>query len=96
MMGSTLSSEGLVSEKSAFGPIGRGNRRPEVDQFVERFGYEPDLHQNRLRLNPNNKLSTGVWVNATNPIKQITLDQVAMFLRQAVTKATLRLVATRC
>src|SRR6266478_6018179 len=30
MMGSTLSVEGLVSEKSAFGPIGRGNRRPEV------------------------------------------------------------------
>src|ERR1700722_5989255 len=36
MMGSALSVEGLVSEKSAFGPIGRGNRRPEVDQFVQR------------------------------------------------------------
>src|ERR1700761_1889204 len=41
MMGSTLSTEGLTSEKSAFGPIGRGNRNPEIDQFVQRFGYEP-------------------------------------------------------
>src|ERR1039457_6344612 len=48
MMGSTLSVEGLVSEKSAFGPIGRGNRRPEVDQFVQRFGYEPDRKSTRL------------------------------------------------
>ena len=39
MMGSTLSIEGITSEKSALGPIGRGNRNPEVDQFVERFGY---------------------------------------------------------
>jgi phosphate transport system substrate-binding protein len=77
MMGSTLSVEGLVSEKSAFGPIGRGNRRPEVDQFVQRFGYEPTYLKIGYDSNPNNKLSTGIWVNATNPIKQITLAQAA-------------------
>jgi len=77
MMGSTLSVEGLVSEKSAFGPIGRGNRRPEVDQFVERFGYEPTYLKIGYDSNPNNKLSTGIWVNATNPIQQITLAQAA-------------------
>ena len=77
MMGSTLSVEGLVSEKSAFGPIGRGNRRPEVDQFVERFGYEPTYIKIGYDSNPNNKLSTGIWVNAANPIKQITLSQAA-------------------
>lgn len=77
MMGSTLSVEGLVSEKSAFGPIGRGNRRPEVDQFVQRFGYEPTYLKIGYDSNPNNKLSTGIWVNASNPIKQITLAQAA-------------------
>lgn len=77
MMGSTLSIEGLVSEKSAFGPIGRGNRRPEVDEFVERFGYEPTYLKIGYDSNPNNKLSTGIWVNASNPIKQITLAQAA-------------------
>ncbi len=77
MMGSTLSVEGLTSEKSAFGPIGRGNRNPEVDQFVERFGYEPTYIKIGYDSNPNNKLSTGVWVNAANPIKQITLEQAA-------------------
>src|SRR5207253_5719853 len=77
MMGSTLSIEGLVSEKSAFGPIGRGNRNPEVDQFVERFGYEPTYLKIGYDSNPNNKLSTGIWVNASNPIKQITLAQAA-------------------
>jgi phosphate transport system substrate-binding protein len=77
MMGSTLSVEGLVSEKSAFGPIGRGNRRPEIDQFVERFGYPPTYIKIGYDSNPNNKLSTGIWVNATNPIKQITLAQAA-------------------
>lgn len=77
MMGSTLSIEGLVSEKSAFGPIGRGNRRPEVDQFVQRFGYPPTYIKIGYDSNPNNKLSTGIWVNATNPIKQITLAQAA-------------------
>jgi phosphate transport system substrate-binding protein len=77
MMGSTLSVEGLVSEKSSFGPIGRGNRRPEVDQFVQRFGYEPTYLKIGYDSNPNNKLSTGIWVNASNPIKQITLAQAA-------------------
>lgn len=77
MMGSTLSVEGLVSEKSAFGPIGRGNRRPEIDQFVERFGYEPTYLKIGYDSNPNNKLSTGIWVNASNPIKSITLAQAA-------------------
>jgi phosphate transport system substrate-binding protein len=77
MMGSTLSVEGLVSEKSAFGPIGRGNRRPEVDEFVQRFGYEPTYLKIGYDSNPNNKLSTGIWVNASNPIKQITLAQAA-------------------
>lgn len=77
MMGSTLSVEGLTSGKSAFGPIGRGNRRPEIDQFVQRFGYEPTYIKIGYDSNPNNKLSTGIWVNAANPIKQITLDQAA-------------------
>jgi phosphate transport system substrate-binding protein len=77
MMGSTLSVEGITSEKSAFGPIGRGNRRPEVDQFVQRFGYEPTYIKIGYDSNPNNKLSTGIWVNADNPITQITLEQAA-------------------
>jgi phosphate transport system substrate-binding protein len=77
MMGSTLSVEGLVSQKSAFGPIGRGNRRPEIDQFVQRFGYEPTYLKIGYDSNPNNKLSTGIWVNASNPIKSITLAQAA-------------------
>jgi len=77
MMGSTLSVEGVTSEKSAFGPIGRGNRRPEVDQFVQRFGYEPTYIKIGYDSNPNNKLSTGIWVNADNPITQITLEQAA-------------------
>ena len=77
MMGSTLSVEGLVSEKSAFGPIGRGNRRPEEDYFIQRFGYAPTYLKIGYDSNPNNKLSTGIWVNATNPIKSITLAQAA-------------------
>jgi phosphate transport system substrate-binding protein len=77
MMGSTLSVEGLVSEKSAFGPIGRGNRRPEEEEFIERFGYPPTYIKIGYDSNPNNKLSTGIWVNAANPIKQITLAQAA-------------------
>jgi len=77
MMGSTLSVEGLVSEKSAYGPIGRGNRVPEEDQFIQRFGYPPTYIKIGYDSNPNNKLSTGIWVNAANPIKQITLAQAA-------------------
>ncbi|ADW67598.1 hypothetical protein AciX9_0526 [Granulicella tundricola MP5ACTX9] len=77
MMGSTLSVEGLVSEKSAFGPIGRGNRRPEEDYFTQRFGYAPTYLKIGYDSNPNNKLSTGIWVNASNPIKSITLAQAA-------------------
>ena len=77
MKGSTLSIEGLVSEKSAFGPIGRANRRVEEDYFSERFGYEVTYFKIGYDHNPNNKLSTGIWVNATNPIKSLTKDQVA-------------------
>ncbi len=77
MMGSTLSVEGLTSQKSAFGPIGRGNRRPEEDQFIQRFGYPPTYIKIGYDSNPNNKLSTGIWVNADNPIQQITLEQAA-------------------
>ena len=77
MKGSTLSLEGLVSQKSAFGPIGRGNRRPEVDEFVQRFGYPPTYVKIGYDSNPHNKLSTGIWVNAANPIRSITLAQAA-------------------
>jgi phosphate transport system substrate-binding protein len=77
MKGSTLSIEGLVSEKSAFGPIGRANRRVEEDYFKERFGYEVTYFKIGYDHNPNNKLSTGIWVNASNPIKSLTKDQVA-------------------
>jgi phosphate transport system substrate-binding protein len=77
MMGSTLAVEGLVSEKSAFGPIGRANRRVEEDYFQERFGYPVTYFKIGYDHNPNNKLSTGIWVHATNPIKSLTKDQVA-------------------
>ncbi|MDB5917603.1 MAG: hypothetical protein JWR40_1837 [Massilia sp.] len=77
MKGSTLSVEGLVSEKSAFGPIGRANRRVEEDYFSERFGYEVTYFKIGYDHNPNNKLSAGIWVNASNPIKSLTKDQVA-------------------
>lgn len=77
MWGSTLSVEGLVSEKSAFGPIGRANRRVEEDYFSERFGYPVTYFKIGYDHNPNNKLSTGIWVHATNPIKSLTKDQVA-------------------
>lgn len=77
MMGSTLSIEGLTSGKSAFGPIGRNNRHAEIDGFVQRFGYPPTYIKIGYDSNPNNKLSTGIWVNAANPIKQITLTQAA-------------------
>lgn len=77
MWGSTLSVEGLVSEKSAFGPIGRSNRRVEEDYFIERFGYPVTYFKIGYDSNPNNKLSTGIWVNASNPIKSLTRDQVA-------------------
>jgi len=77
MMGSTLSIEGLTSGKSAFGPIGRYNRRAEIDGFTQRFGYPPTYIKIGYDSNPNNKLSTGIWVNASNPIKQITLAQAA-------------------
>jgi phosphate transport system substrate-binding protein len=77
MMGSTLSIEGLTSGKSAFGPIGRYNRRAEMDGFKQRFGYDPTYIKIGYDSNPNNKLSTGIWVNAANPIKQITLAQAA-------------------
>jgi len=77
MMGSTLSVEGLTSGKSAFGPIGRYNRHAEADGFQQRFGYPPTYIKIGYDSNPNNKLATGIWVNAANPIKQITLAQAA-------------------
>jgi phosphate transport system substrate-binding protein len=77
MMGSTLSIEGLTSGKSAFGPIGRYNRHAEMDGFTQRYGYPPTYIKIGYDSNPNNKLSTGIWVNAANPIKQITLAQAA-------------------
>ncbi len=76
MWGSTLSVEGLVAGKSAFGPIGRANRQVESDYFRERFGYDVTYFKIGYDHNPNNKLSTGIWVNSTNPIKQLTKDQV--------------------
>lgn len=77
MWGSTLSVEGLVSEKSALGPIGRFNRRVESDGFEERFGYPVTYFQIGYDHNPNNKLSAGIWINAKNPLKSLTKDQVA-------------------
>jgi hypothetical protein len=58
-------------------PQTRGNRRPEEDYFIERFGYAPTYLKIGYDSNPNDKPSTRVWVNATCSINSITMAQAA-------------------
>ncbi len=71
--GSSTAPPALINGTSNFGPMSRAMKSKEVDQFVERFGYEPTHLRTSIDM-------LAVFVHKDNPIAGLTLQQLdAMF-----------------
>jgi phosphate transport system substrate-binding protein len=67
--GSSTAPPALIAGTSQLGPMSRGMRATEVDQFEARHGYKPT----QLRSSYD---SLAVYVNKDNPIEKLTMAQV--------------------
>ena len=68
--GSSTAPPALIEGQAQFGAMSREMKPEEIQKFVEQFGFEPT--QLRVAID-----AIGVFVNKDNPIKSITLDQLA-------------------
>jgi phosphate transport system substrate-binding protein len=77
--GSSTGIGGLTAGVSAFGPMGRGAWPVELEPFRRLYGYAPtDIRIGRDGYSaPSRKNPPAVYVNARNPLKSLTMAQVA-------------------
>ena len=82
MQDSNLAIPGIISGKSAFGPIARDAMKQELDGFTALYGYPPTdilLGYNQTPntdIFPPGKTPPAIWTNATNPLPMLTLAQL--------------------
>ena len=67
--GSSTAPPALINGTSNFGPMSRAMKSKEVDQFVEKFGYEPTHLRTSIDM-------LAVFVHKDNPIAGLTLQQL--------------------
>ncbi|MBI5816340.1 MAG: phosphate ABC transporter substrate-binding protein [Nitrospinae bacterium] len=67
--GSSTAPPALISGTAQLGPMSRGMKETEIDQFEKKFGYKPT--QIRVAVD-----ALAVFVNKDNPIKSMSLEQV--------------------
>ena len=67
--GSSTAPPALIAGTSNFGPMSRGMKGEEVDQFEKQFGYKPTMLRTSIDM-------LAVYVHKDNPIKGLTLQQV--------------------
>ncbi len=67
--GSSTAPAALIAGTAQFGPMSRGMRATEVDQFESKYGYKPA----QLRTSYD---ALAVYVNKDNPLEKLTLAQV--------------------
>lgn len=87
LMGSGMAVSGIISGKSAFGPMARDASPLDTDAFASVFGYQPtdiligwDNTPDADHFPPNGKFPPGIWVNARNPVPALTLDDLTAIL----------------
>ena len=87
LMGSGMAISGIISGKSAFGPMARDASSLDIDAFASVFGYPPtdiligwDNTPDADHFPPNGKFPPGIWVNARNPVPALTLDDLTAIL----------------
>jgi phosphate transport system substrate-binding protein len=67
--GSSTAPPALIEGSANFGPMSREMKEAEIDQFVQRYGYQPTLLRTGIDV-------LAVYVNQDNPIEGLTLPQV--------------------
>jgi phosphate transport system substrate-binding protein len=67
--GSSTAPPALIGGTAQFGPMSRGMRGVEIDQFEAKYGYKPT----QLRTSYD---ALAVYVNKDNPLTQLSLAQV--------------------
>ena len=87
MLDSNLALPGIISGKSAMGPIGREAMQQELDGFTALYGYSPadiligyDQTPN-VDIFPPGKTPSALWINAKNPLPALSLEQVTRILK---------------
>lgn len=68
--GSSTAPPALIQKQSQFGPMSRKMKAKETDAFEKKFGYKPT----RIRVAVD---ALAVFVNKDNPIKSLSLEQLA-------------------
>ena len=68
--GSSTAPPALIAGTSQFGPMSRAMKSAEIDQFEAKFGYKPTALPTSLDM-------LAVYVHKDNPIRGLTLPQVA-------------------
>lgn len=87
MQDSNLALPGIISGKSAFGPIGRDAIRQELDGFTARYGYPPSEvligydQSPDTDIFPPGKTPAAIWINTRNPLPKLTVAQVGRILK---------------
>jgi len=67
--GSSTAPPALIAGKASFGPMSRGMKQAELDDFKRSFGYEPTPLPTSIDM-------LAVYVNKDNPLPSLTLAQV--------------------
>jgi len=67
--GSSTAPPALINGTSNFGPMSRGIKADEADQFEAKYGYKPMQLRTSIDM-------LAVYVNKDNPIKGLTLQQI--------------------
>ena len=67
--GSSTAPPALIEGTAQFGPMSRGMKSKEIDEFEKAFGYKPTEV-------PTSIDALAVFVNKDNPIECLTIDQV--------------------
>jgi phosphate transport system substrate-binding protein len=82
LMGSGMAVSGIISGKSAFGPMARDASLQDLEAFASVYGYAPtdiligwDNTPDADHFPPG-KFPPGIWVNARNPVPALTFDDL--------------------
>lgn len=67
--GSSTAPPALIAGTANFGPMSRGMKEAEIDEFESKFGYKPTVLETSLDV-------IALYVNKDNPVKGLSLKQV--------------------
>lgn len=84
--------DGIIARVSLFAPVAHDAWESEIDPFKRLNGYRPlDIRVGRIgHAGPGRRNPPAIYVNAANPVAQLTIDEVGRILTAGQIPADLR------